>query len=107
MITMPLPSLMGELKERSMLLAPTVSIHGARFDTVAGAGPEFPPLHTTTTPRLAACSAPTAMPSSGSRGCFPEDTMETLITSTPSPTWPAPVTWCSLSVQVTSPHWRR
>lgn len=102
MITIPLPSLIGEMNARSMLLAATVSIHGARFDTVAGLGPEFPPLHTSTTPRIAACSAPTAMPSSANGSGFPVDPMETLITSTPSPTASSMAASMSASKQVFS-----
>lgn len=82
---MPLPRMTGEVKIRSTLLAPTVKIQGARFDAVAGVGPEFPALHTTTTFLFTAWSAPIAIPSSEYFGGVPVVPMEMLRTSTPSP----------------------
>lgn len=58
------PSITGDENIRSMLLAPTVIIQGATFDTENEEGPEFPALHATTISRLAACNAPIAIPSS-------------------------------------------
>ena len=46
-----------------MVLAPTVSSHGAVLDTVPAAGPALPAEQTTVTPCLAAWKDPMATPS--------------------------------------------
>jgi hypothetical protein len=44
-----------------MVLAPTVSIHGARLVAVLGCGPELPAAQTTVTPLWTAKKAPRAV----------------------------------------------
>ena len=46
------------------MLAPTVIIHGERFEADLASGPEFPAEHTTIIPFLTAWNAPMEMPSS-------------------------------------------
>ncbi|KAG5622266.1 hypothetical protein H5410_007484, partial [Solanum commersonii] len=60
----PFPSRIGDEKTRSMVLAPTVIIHGATFATVEGVGPSFPALQETTIFLLTACKDPIAIGSS-------------------------------------------
>ncbi|CAA6672417.1 unnamed protein product [Spirodela intermedia] len=48
---------------RSIVLAPTVRIHGATFSTVSQLGPELPPEHTTVIPFFTAWNDPMASPS--------------------------------------------
>lgn len=68
-----------------MVLAPTVTSHGAVFDTVPAPGPEFPAEHTTVTPRLTAWNDPMATPSRRyPAGAPPSDTE-----STSTPSWMA------------------
>ncbi|WZZ35765.1 hypothetical protein YC2023_019166 [Brassica napus] len=59
----PLASCTKDWNSRSSVLAATVSIQGATFETVAGAGPEFPAEQTTVIPCLTAWKEPMAMPS--------------------------------------------
>lgn len=59
----PFPSIIGDEKTRSILLAPTVIIHGATFPTVEGVGPSFPALQATTIFLFRACKDPIAIPS--------------------------------------------
>lgn len=66
----------------SIVLAPTVNIHGAVFDTDPGSGPELPAEHETVMPFRTAWNDPIASPSSKKlSGSLPR---ETEMTSTPS-----------------------
>ncbi|CAA6674562.1 unnamed protein product [Spirodela intermedia] len=51
------------MNSRSMVLAPTVRIHGATFLTVPQLGPVLPPEHTTVIPFFTAWNDPIASPS--------------------------------------------
>nr|CAD1844838.1 unnamed protein product [Ananas comosus var. bracteatus] len=48
--SIPLPSFTVDVICRSMVLAATVSIHGASFESFFGSGPELPPEQLTKTP---------------------------------------------------------
>ncbi|KAL0550242.1 hypothetical protein IC582_014746 [Cucumis melo] len=70
------------VKPLSVVLAPTVRIHGDTFDTVPGVGPTFPAEETTTIPRSTAWNAPTE--SASLKNSLGSPPTEIEITSTPS-----------------------
>uniref|UniRef100_A0A0A9G8X3 Uncharacterized protein n=2 Tax=Arundo donax TaxID=35708 RepID=A0A0A9G8X3_ARUDO len=84
--TRPSPRTTSAGNSRSMVDAPTVSIHGAMLTAVYSPGPELPAEQETTIPLLIAWKAPMAIESRKKLGAYPLAPTEREMTSTPSAT---------------------